>query len=48
MALVLILIGVGIMLVNQKVLDSRKSYTTITGKFRGITVSIFFNFQHFH
>jgi hypothetical protein len=32
MALVLILIGVGIMLVNQKVLDSRKSYTTITGK----------------
>ena len=32
MALILILIGVSIMLLNQKVLDNRKSYTTITGK----------------
>ena len=32
MALILILIGVGIMLVNQWVLSGRKSYTTITGK----------------
>ncbi len=32
MALILILIGVSIMLLNQKVLDDRKAYTTITGK----------------
>ena len=32
MALILIIIGVAIMLLNQRVLDSRKSYTTITGK----------------
>jgi len=32
MALILILIGVSIMLINQKVLDNRKAYTTITGK----------------
>jgi iron(III) transport system permease protein len=32
MALLLILIGVGIMLLNQWVLSGRKSYTTITGK----------------
>lgn len=32
MALILILIGVAIMLINQKVLSGRKSYTTITGK----------------
>lgn len=38
MALLLILIGVAIMLVNQKVLDSRKSYTTITGKSSNISL----------
>ena len=32
MALILIAIGVIIMLINQRVLDNRKSYTTITGK----------------
>lgn len=38
MALILILIGVGIMLINQKVLDNRKSYTTITGKSSNISL----------
>lgn len=32
MALMLILIGVFIMLINQRILSGRKSYTTITGK----------------
>ena len=32
MALILIGVGVTIMLLNQRVLDNRKSYTTITGK----------------
>jgi len=38
MALILILIGVGIMLLNQKILDNRKSYTTITGKSSNVSL----------
>ena len=38
MALILILIGVSIMLLNQRVLDSRKSYTTITGKSSNVSL----------
>ena len=38
MALILILIGVGIMLVNQRILSGRKSYTTITGKSSNISL----------
>ena len=37
MALVLILIGVLIMVANQRILDGRKSYTTITGKSSNIS-----------
>lgn len=38
MALILILIGVAIMMVNQKVLSGRKSYTTITGKSANVSL----------
>ena len=38
MALILILIGVSIMLINQKVLDNRKAYTTITGKSSNVSL----------
>jgi len=38
MALMLILIGVSIMLINQKVLDNRKAYTTITGKSSNVSL----------
>ncbi len=38
MALILIVIGIGIMLINQKVLDGRKAYTTITGKSSNISL----------
>lgn len=38
MALILILIGVVIMMVNQKVLSGRKSYTTITGKSANVSL----------